>query len=129
MKNRVFIIVFALILAAAAASIYFFGRISSNEITAEIVQDGTVIKTINLNQITDTQDIIINSPGGGTNTVHIEPGAISISDADCPDRLCVKQGEITNGIYPIVCLPHKLVVRIVKDDEQTPPEVDAVTGR
>ncbi len=129
MKNRVFIIVFALILAVSATSICFFSRISSDETTAEIVQDGTVIKTINLSRITEPEDIIISSPDGGTNTVHIEHGAISVSDADCPDRLCVKQGEITNGIYPIVCLPHKLVVRIVKDDGQTPPEVDAVTGR
>ena len=47
-----------------------------------------------------------------------------MSEADCPDRLCVKQGEITNGIYPIVCLPHRLTVRIVENSG-----IDAVTGR
>ncbi len=130
MKNRVFIITFAVIIILAAAIIYFINNFSSNNsVIAEIVRDGTIVKTVNLNAVTEPQDIIITSEDGGTNTVHIEHNAISISEADCPDKLCVKQGRIQNEVYPIVCLPHKLVVRIIKSNCQTHSEVDTVTGR
>lgn len=132
MKNRIFIILFCLVLFAAAASLYFFSRISPSEntdITAEIIQDREVIETVNLSRITAPYDIVVYSHDGGTNTVHLEHDAISISDADCPDKLCVRQGKIQNGVYPIVCLPHKLVVQIVTNANQNKSEVDAVTGR
>jgi hypothetical protein len=32
--------------------------------------------------------------------------------ANCPDQTCVKQGVIKDGTVPIVCLPHKVIVRI-----------------
>ena len=37
---------------------------------------------------------------------------IEISDADCPDQLCVKKGKIERAGQTIVCLPHKLLVEI-----------------
>ena len=49
----------------------------------------------------------------GTNTVLVEPGRIRISEADCPDQVCVNQGFISDGTVPIVCLPHRLLVEIV----------------
>lgn len=128
MKNRLFIIIFAVILIFSAAIIYFINRVSSGGTTAEIVQNGIVTETINLSDITEAHDFVVESPGGGTNTVHAENGAISITDANCPDKLCVKTGKITNETYPIVCLPHKLVVRITKTSDENPKQIDAISG-
>lgn len=129
MKNRLFIIIFAIILVFSIAVICFTNRFSSDGTTAEIVQNGNVIKTIKIDNITEPQEFTIESPGGGTNTIHVENGAISIIDADCPDKLCVKTGKITNETYPIVCLPHKLVVRITKTSDDNSPHIDAISGR
>lgn len=61
---------------------------------------------------------------GGYNTLVIEGGQARLSDADCPNRLCVKTGSIRHGGESIVCLPHRLVVRIVGGAS----ELDAVIG-
>ena len=50
---------------------------------------------------------------GGSNTVQVEKGRIRVSEADCPDQICVNQGWISGGAVPIVCLPHRLMIEIV----------------
>ncbi len=76
----------------------------------EIVQDGKVIQTIDLAN-TDDQTFRIETPDGGWNEVVIEDRTVRISDADCPDHTCIKTGVLRSESVPIVCLPHKLVIR------------------
>ena len=54
------------------------------------------------------------SLNGGTNLLRIEDGAAYLTDADCPDRLCVKQGKIRYDGETITCLPNRLTVTIEK---------------
>ena len=61
---------------------------------------------------------------GGYNTLVIENGAVYLSEADCPTQLCVKTGKIRYAGQSIVCLPHRLAVRIVGGASA----LDAVTG-
>lgn len=49
---------------------------------------------------------------GGTNTLMIQGGEAWLTDADCPDRLCVKQGHIRFSGQCITCLPNKLTVTL-----------------
>ena len=49
---------------------------------------------------------------GGYNLLVIEGGEVYLSEADCPTQLCVKTGKIRYTGQSIVCLPHKLAVRI-----------------
>lgn len=58
------------------------------------------------------------------NLLLIEDGKVSVSDADCPDQLCVKQRSISGNGESIICLPHKLVVQIESGEER---RLDAVT--
>lgn len=50
----------------------------------------------------------------GYNQVVIENGRVYVSEADCPDKYCMRHKKISNSNEPIVCLPHKLVVEIVE---------------
>ena len=59
----------------------------------------------------------------GTNLLVIADGTARLTEADCPDLLCVKQGSIRYAGDSIICLPHKLVVEITGD---APDGVDAV---
>ncbi len=65
------------------------------------------------------------SPDGGRNILVISSGEAYIQDADCPDRLCVKQGKISRTGQTLTCLPHKLLVTIEDGREA---ELDGVTG-
>ena len=51
----------------------------------------------------------------GTNTLVIENGMAYVTDADCPDQVCIRMGKISKTGENIVCLPHKLVVRLEGD--------------
>lgn len=52
------------------------------------------------------------SLNGGSNTLVIEGGFAWLSDADCPDRLCVKQGKVRYTGQCLTCLPNKLTVTV-----------------
>ncbi len=62
------------------------------------------------------------SLNGGTNTLIIKDGKAYMTDADCPDKLCVRQGKISRNGETITCLPNKLTVTVI--DEKG--EVDLV---
>ena len=53
---------------------------------------------------------------GGTNTLEIKDGRARISDADCPNMQCVRQGWIGSGGQSIVCLPNRLTVTVRSSD-------------
>ena len=60
----------------------------------------------------------------GHNTVLVKKGEICMADADCPDKICISQGGISDASYPIVCLPNKVIIKIEGDFEY-----DTVTGK
>ncbi|MBR2520887.1 MAG: NusG domain II-containing protein [Oscillospiraceae bacterium] len=90
----------------------------------EILQDGTVIEEIDLSRVTSRYSFTVTWGGKepGSNTILVQPGAICVSDADCPDRICVSQGWLTNQAAPVVCMPHRLIIRL-----KSPSGVDAVS--
>ncbi len=49
---------------------------------------------------------------GGTNILRIEGGKAYLTDASCPDHLCVNQGKIDQTGETITCLPNKLTVTV-----------------
>lgn len=78
-----------------------------------LTQDGV---TIGRYSLYESQVFDVTNADGHTNTVRIEDGAVSVTDADCPDRLCVRQGTISRSGENIICLPHKLTLTITADD-------------
>lgn len=49
---------------------------------------------------------------GGTNTLRIEGGRAYLSDANCPDHLCMNMGVIDQTGETITCLPNRLTVTV-----------------
>lgn len=49
---------------------------------------------------------------GGSNILVIENGEAWLSDANCPDHLCVKMGKIRYNGQTITCLPNRLTVTV-----------------
>lgn len=86
--------------------------ISGSSRIAVIEQNGKVIKTIDLNNIKEKSEFVISYDKNHFNKIELEPGKIRIIDADCPDKVCVKTGWISDPGQTTVCLPHKLMIRI-----------------
>jgi hypothetical protein len=59
----------------------------------------------------------------GKNIIEIKNGEVRIIDADCPDKMCVKAYAISKLGQSLICLPHKLVVRIIGEGKQETDEV------
>ena len=58
------------------------------------------------------------------NILEIRDGHADITDASCPDSVCVNHWKVSKKNQSIVCLPNKLVVTIVNGAES---DVDIVT--
>ena len=54
-----------------------------------------------------------------------EDGTVSMTEADCPDQLCVKQGKIKAFGESIICLPNKVVLEIVTENKKA-EEIDSI---
>lgn len=78
---------------------------------AEIRIDGALYKSIDLDAVTVPYEIEIQTDYG-ENTIYVEHGKISVTHADCPDQICVKQGAIQSSAVPIACVPHHLSIEI-----------------
>lgn len=114
MKNRKIKIAVGLIfLVSVCLSVCILRH--SNKQAVEIVQDGTVLYTFDLNRAED-QALRVPAADGGYNLIVIKDGTICISEADCPDQTCVKMGVLKSDYLPIVCLPHKLIVRFAEGE-------------
>ena len=60
----------------------------------------------------------------GYNLLVIQDGTAAVTEADCPDKLCVGMGRIRYSGQSIVCLPHQVVVSIIDEE----PQVDEIAG-
>lgn len=115
-----------LIIAVAVAAVIAFImiKLQGNEDGSQvkITVDGEVVGTYSL----DEDQIIEVDRETGYNRICIQSHKVSMEDADCPDRYCVKQGKIKKENETIVCLPHKLVVEITNLQEDSYHLPDAV---
>ncbi|MDE7229922.1 MAG: NusG domain II-containing protein [Oscillospiraceae bacterium] len=112
-KKYIIALAALLLIAASGIAVWFVMKNAGREDpTAEIIQDGKVLKTVPLSENTE----FIIECDNGYNTVTIKDGTVMISAADCPDLVCVKTGAISGGAVPIVCLPHRLEIRVVNGE-------------
>lgn len=110
MKGKAIIFLLLAAVAASAAVLLLRGRGEDHPV-ARITRDGVLLEEIDLNTVDQPYTLTFEDESG-SNTISVERGRIRVSEADCPDRVCVNQGWISDGTVPIVCLPHRLMVEI-----------------
>lgn len=120
MKNHDRILIFGILLAALllfAAGRFMAGN--RNGGSAAIYLENKEYGRYPLDQ--DVQIRI-----GGSNTLSIREGKADMTEADCPDKLCVKQKPISKKGETLVCLPNQIVVAIEGNSEER--DIDAVAN-
>ena len=104
-KDLLFVGICLLIGGGLLAYIYL-GRTKEPQVSVRV--DGETVETFSL-----ADRVTYEIAGvGGTNVLCIEDGAAWLTEADCPDRICVNTGKIKYVGQSIICLPHKVVVEI-----------------
>ena len=107
LKNDILLILALLVLAGAAYGILRLTREPGNE--AAVTVDGQIVLTVPLSR---EATLTVGEDLGFRNVVEVSGGRVRVADADCPDRLCVRQGWISRDGESIVCLPHRLIVTV-----------------
>ena len=111
-RNDIILTAIFLIIAVLLFASYnlFFRKTGS---FVQVTADGEVINSLSLSKDTT---ITINGYNG-KNILQIKDGYASIIEADCPDKLCQKQKKIKYDGEMIVCLPHKVIVSVISQEE------------
>ena len=87
--------------------------------------DGETVGTYDLNV---NQTIPIFVKGQETNVLEISRGQAFMKEADCPDHLCMKQGEISHKGETIVCLPTRVLDLILLHNRGFHEETSELSG-
>lgn len=94
-------------LLLAAALLWVLVRPGGTGGWAVVTQDGTETARYPL----DT-DRTVTLGGEAYNILQIAGGAAAVIEANCGDHTCVRTGAVSREGESIVCLPHRLVIRI-----------------
>ncbi len=121
MKKRVGndIILISLCLALAVLFIILMRICADNGTYVSVSVDGVETARYLLSENTEA---VIGKPDGDYNILIIKDGFAYISQASCPDKLCVHFKPIHLANQSITCLPNKTVVTVLSSDG----EVDIV---
>ena len=101
-KGDIIIIISVLALIIASSALLFFGKDGGRTVTVkennEVVYKGSLY-----------ENKVIELKG---NTVEIKDGAVTVTNADCKNHICVNHAAITEKGESIICLPNKVIAEI-----------------
>lgn len=122
LTSNIFWVILFLILAFICVFVILNMRYSKDVgKMAYIYSDNKLIKSVSLS--IDDEFEIKNEDN--YNIIRVRDGKISVIEADCRNQICVRQGEIDSDLFPIVCVPNGLVIRVSSYDSQS--DIDAQT--
>ena len=118
MKKNDFILIISVIFIAL--SVFLFLKFTKEEGSGQVVVkvEG---EEFGRYDIDEDNEININN----NNILVIKDKKAYIKEATCPDKLCVKQKEISMDGESIICLPNKVVVTVESDSKS---DIDAVAN-
>ena len=91
-----------LIVSLLATFIVFKNRDEGEKINIYI--NSELYETVDLNEVSSPYTISLPH-----NTLLVESDGVSVIDADCPDKVCIKRGKMRSGV-PIICAPNALYI-------------------
>ncbi len=103
------------IVVLLVVGIFAFMNITKKEGSQVVVTiGGEVYKTFPLDEDTT---FTLDGEHGETNTFVIKDGYVDMTEANCPDKVCVKHARIHYNNETIVCLPNKVVLEITDGED------------
>ncbi len=103
-------IIYSLVLALLIASFFIWGRVQGDTGDYVVVSvNGNEMMRLPLS--TDTEKTVEGFAGLSC-TICIKDGEASVTEADCPDKLCVEHSPISRSGESIVCLPARITLTI-----------------
>ena len=87
-----------------------------------IKKDGTVVEVYYDNNLILSKDLNIDGEYTvdgllGEVVIEVKDRKVRIKKENSPKNICSKEGYITDSSKPLICLPNKIVVKIVNNNE------------
>lgn len=121
MKKADFILIAVVAVVVAVLVFFLYGVNNNSGDYVQVEVDGEVVETLPL----DTDTVYeIETENGGTNTLVIQDSSAKMTEANCPDGICMNHSKISRSGESIICLPHKVVITVVSGSGEN--EIDAV---
>lgn len=110
-----------LLLSLSGIGLNIMSMSTAGQKTAEVYKDGKLVETIPL-RAGYHQELRL---GGDKqfNLLVADNGRIRVAEADCPDQICVHTGWISIAPQQIVCLPYRVVIKVVSTKS---PDIDDI---
>lgn len=116
------IVIIALILFVAGM---LYRHFSTNHPVVVITKNGEEVGVYSLEK--EKTIALENDEDEGVNVIKISGGKVDMTEASCPDQICVKHRKISKNGETIVCLPNQVVVEIRNEADVEENQVDATT--
>ena len=120
LKNDIILAVVILFIATAGLLLFNSTNVKGDFVSVKI--DGVEKYRYSLNENLNIE-IFTGENNSQVNRLIIENGEAYVSEADCPDKICVGHKPVKNVNESIVCLPHKVVIEIVSVQDENAPDV------
>ncbi len=121
--DAILIGVFAVVIVISLISMSIFKNSGENAHKIAVIKmNDRVIKKIDLDTVTEPMEIEVS--GAYNEVILVEKGRIRFKEADCPDKLCVKFGWLSEKGDMAACIPNNALIKIEGSDKK----VDAVTN-
>lgn len=115
MKRNDFILLVAIVVIALAAfgAVSLYSAVSTREPEAVVYLNGEEQGRYPLSEDT-TVEIC---QGNSYNILQIRDGRADITEASCPDKICVNHRAVSKQGESLICLPNKMAVEIENSEE------------
>ncbi len=122
-KGDKLLIILVIILSFSALGYINLQALSKNGKYVSVQVGGKEVKKIILDSKLIGTKIPVESEHG-YNLIELGEDSVRVIEADCPDKIDVKQGPISRIGETIVCLPNRMVIEIKGVDMDT--EIDII---
>lgn len=102
-------ILIALIVVVGILSLVTISRLRQPGDRVIIGVNGQEVQELNLDH---PQEITVTGPIGKT-IIKIDHGSVQVIASNCPEKACVRTGKIRHAGEMIVCVPNKVVIKII----------------
>ena len=121
-STKFWLVLIGAFLVVAVAGMLVIQAVREEGAQVVITWNGEVDGTYSL---AEDHTFVFEGENGGYNVVTIEDGFVFMSEANCPDQICVKHKPLNETADPIVCLPNNLVVEVITDETEN--QLDGVS--
>ncbi len=125
-KGDQLIIIILILGLIISAGVYWWAGRPQGGLQAVVTVDGKEFRRINLDQVKAPFEFTVQTGAQNEqyNIIEIERTRVRVREANCPEQVDVNQGWLTRPGQSAVCLPHRVVLRLVSTSGQD--EVDEI---